>query len=209
MARFGLLYSRALSREAEATGFHRLWDPAAGGSITNTACFHQMIFGGVLPAVAGPSAVLAGDPLSLPPQVGPAQEQGAEEGAEAEPHQQVHHQPRLLLRVRLLLQHRRRGRDRGGPQDTRFAGRDALLGVLPADRAAVDAVFQELVVVEAGFPVAVHGLAQSRTPPHGGAPAHEAAGDALADERVPVLLIRAVVHGIPPGTRPIHGSHGV
>lgn len=43
MARFGLLYSRAVSREAEATGFHWLWDPAAGGSITNAARFHQTI----------------------------------------------------------------------------------------------------------------------------------------------------------------------
>ena len=43
MARFGLLYSGAMSREAEATGFHRLWDPAASGSITSPACFHQTI----------------------------------------------------------------------------------------------------------------------------------------------------------------------
>lgn len=43
MARFGLLNSRAMSREAEATGFHWLWDPAAGGSVTHAACFHQVI----------------------------------------------------------------------------------------------------------------------------------------------------------------------
>lgn len=75
-----------------------------------------LTFGGVLPAVAGPSAGLAGDHLSLPPQVGPAQEKGADEGAEAEPQQQVHHQPRLLLHAHLLLQHGRgrRSRDQGG-----------------------------------------------------------------------------------------------
>lgn len=43
MARFGLLYSGAVSREAEAAGFYRLWDPAASGSITNPARFHQTI----------------------------------------------------------------------------------------------------------------------------------------------------------------------
>ena len=43
MAGFGLLYSRAVSGEAEAAGFHGLWDPATSGSITNAARFHQSI----------------------------------------------------------------------------------------------------------------------------------------------------------------------
>lgn len=43
MAGLGLLYSRAVSREAEATGFHWLWDSDAGQSITNAASFHQPI----------------------------------------------------------------------------------------------------------------------------------------------------------------------
>lgn len=66
--------------------------------------------------MAGPGAGLAGSHLSFPPQVRPAQEEGADEGAEAEPQQQVHHQPRLLLRARLLLQRGRgrQSRDQGG-----------------------------------------------------------------------------------------------
>lgn len=43
LAGFGLLYSRAMSREAEATGFHWLWDSDAGESIPNTASLHQAI----------------------------------------------------------------------------------------------------------------------------------------------------------------------
>lgn len=43
MVRFALLYRGAVSGEAEATGFYWLGDPAAGGSITNAARFHQAI----------------------------------------------------------------------------------------------------------------------------------------------------------------------
>lgn len=43
MVPFALLYSRAVSGEAEAAGFHWLGDLAAGGSITNAARFHQAI----------------------------------------------------------------------------------------------------------------------------------------------------------------------
>lgn len=70
-------------------------------------------FGRILLAVAGPSAGLAGDALSLPAQVSPAQEQRAEQGAEAEPQQQIQNQPRVLLRTRPLLQHGRRARGGG------------------------------------------------------------------------------------------------
>lgn len=47
--------------------------------------------------------------------------------------------------------------------------------------------------------------AQGSTPPHCGPAAYDAAGDALVNEGVPVLPIGAVVHGIPPDVRPIHG----
>lgn len=45
----------------------------------------------------------------------------------------------------------------------------------------------------------------SITPPGRALAAHEAAGDALGNEGVPVLLVGAVVHGILPHTCPIHG----
>jgi len=47
--------------------------------------------------------------------------------------------------------------------------------------------------------------AQRRAPPHSRVPAHEAAGDALAEEAVPVLLVGAVVHGGSSQARPVHG----
>lgn len=54
-------------------------------------------------------------------------------------------------------------------------------------------------------PAAPELTAQGSAPPHCGPATHGAAGDALVNEGVPVLLIGAVVHGIPPGVRPIHG----
>lgn len=45
----------------------------------------------------------------------------------------------------------------------------------------------------------------SITPPGQGVPARQAAGDALGNEGVPVLLVSAVLHGILPHTGPIHG----
>lgn len=45
----------------------------------------------------------------------------------------------------------------------------------------------------------------SITPPGQGLPARQAAGDALGNEGVPVLLVSAVLHGILPHTCPIHG----